>query len=327
VSSLSNRHIPPGLPIKSDALSVREFVAWRCPDITDAEMVRHLTRNIDRLLGEGKTDIAASLLSSLHILDNPDAEKQLEHYLSAAFSEEVQEKARAVKSRYFNSADASIADFQIRALKNLLVALPFEERMERMEEIMRGNLYTETIRSSGIILPLFSDSTYKDEADPVIRERYLELQRNAMDWEESPLNRTRLDFQLVQLDPSWQLSPRRRQYFERRLVQKDITEGGITYARNKIDEIDRLREEQTSGQPNPVIKEQKGETEKPTTEATPGLVANAIPEECATHEYITATPIPESMKSRTLPKKWMLGVTGLIIIAFIGGMMIRRHRK
>ena len=152
--------LPPALTPRLALLY--QFSDQFCPDITDAEMVGHLMRIIDKFLTEAETGIgiengrerkinirgvvrgAGLLLPYLVVLDNPNAESQLEHYLAkVTFNEELRNKVISYSKMNYPFADETWAIdlFQETALKTLLPLLNDEKRTTLVKAIMTNELY------------------------------------------------------------------------------------------------------------------------------------------------------------------------------------------
>jgi len=123
--------------------SFRELIDVYWPDISDAEMVGHVTNNIDRLLMEVQTSIASVMLSDLCALDNPDVASQLEHYLNkVTYDEKLREKIGPRPSYMTPSlVHPSIDVFQNEALKNLLPLLDNERRDILVKDVTTNERY------------------------------------------------------------------------------------------------------------------------------------------------------------------------------------------
>ena len=198
---------------------IRLFMQQHRPYATDAEMVEHLSCNIDRLLDDGDIPSAISLLSSLRILDTPQATRHLERYLSMTFDNELRDKVSKHLRRlywHFASPAVTIERFQAEILRNLLLAFDPKKRMKFAENIMRNNQYAILARD-GVFLAF--KSLYEEETNPAMQERYRDFLRKAEGWEDALRNVNQIDDFLVQVDHSWAYSQERKAILDKWLAR------------------------------------------------------------------------------------------------------------
>jgi len=152
--------IPPPIPI-------RRYIEQNCPDITDAEMVGHVIRNIDGLLDLVRVGVtveiqrgnrrvehdvnvlgvmrgASHLLSGFTVLGTSDVAEQLEHYLTIVTHDKVLWEKAWENGTSWGRQDKvpyAISQFQETTLKNLFPLLDDERRIALAETIMTNDLY------------------------------------------------------------------------------------------------------------------------------------------------------------------------------------------
>jgi len=211
VSALANRHTPPlteevlRSPTVTLEQRLRQVMEWKDPGMTDAEMVGHLTRNIDRLLAEAQTGNANRLLPYLTFLDNPNAAEQLEHYLNkVTYDEELWRKLWEAASDYMrqHKVPVSISVFQEAALKNLLPLLDDERRDILVKDVATNERY-------GV------------RAKRMVRERYAEIMAREAEAQDSPKNENlaTVEIQNVQADAPPEIEIQTRKELENPTIE------------------------------------------------------------------------------------------------------------